>query len=87
MDPATKHEAYIRLLRELPTGLSEWAVHPSLGNDETRALEPGSWRVRRADLDFVTSPDARRVIEEEGIILVDYRELQELWSASSHRDR
>jgi chitin disaccharide deacetylase len=82
MDPATKHEAYTRLLRKLPTGLSEWAVHPSLGNDETRALEPGSWRVRRADLDFVTSADARAVIDAEGIILVDYRALQAVWSGA-----
>ena len=84
MDPATKHEEYIRLLRELPAGLSEWAVHPSLGNDETRALEPGSWRIRKADLDFVTSADARRVIDEEGIVLVDYRALQAAWSAANH---
>ena len=83
MDPATKHDAYIRLLRELPVGLNEWAVHPSLGNDETRALEPGSWQVRRADLDFVTSPDAKRVIDEEGIILIGYRALQAIWSTAS----
>lgn len=82
MDPATKHDEYILLLRELPAGLKEWAVHPGLGNDETRALEPGSWRVRRADLDFVTSPDARRVIEEEGIALVDYHALQGTWMTS-----
>lgn len=82
MDPATKHQAYIRLLRELPAGLSEWAVHPSLGNDETRALEPGSWHVRKADLDFVTSSDARRVIGEEGIVLLDYRTLQALWAGA-----
>jgi chitin disaccharide deacetylase len=82
MDPETKHEAYIRLLRELPAGLNEWAVHPSLGNDETRALEPGSWRVRKADLDFVTSPDARRVIDEEGITLLDYGVLQAVWAGA-----
>lgn len=83
MDPATKHDAYIRLLRALPAGLNEWAVHPSLGNDETRALEPGSWRIRRADLDFVTSPDAWRVIEEEGIGLLDYRALQAVCTHAS----
>src|SRR5690606_32203193 len=81
MDPATKHDAFIRLLREMPAGLNEWAVHPSLGNDETRALEPGSWQVRKADLDFVTSPAAREVIAEEGIVLVDYRALQSVWQA------
>ena len=84
MDPATKHDDYIRLLRELPAGLSEWAVHPSLGNDETRTLEPGSWRIRKADLDFVTSADARRVIDEEGIAIISYRALQAVWSGAHH---
>ena len=68
------------LLRELPAGLSEWAVHPSLGNDEARALEPETWRIRRADYDFAVSPEAREIIEAEGIVLLDYRALQPLWA-------
>lgn len=81
LDPATKPAAYARLLRELPAGLSEWAVHPSLGNDEARALEPESWPVRRADLDFLTSPDARDILDAEGIVLLDYRALQRVWAS------
>jgi predicted glycoside hydrolase/deacetylase ChbG (UPF0249 family) len=69
-----------QLLRELPPGLSEWAVHPSLGNAEAQALEPHSWQIRKADFDFLISPEARRIVEEEGIILLDYRALQQMWS-------
>jgi len=83
MDPATKTEQYVALLREMPPGLNEWAVHPGLGNDETRALEPGSWQVRRADLDAMVSPDVRTAIEEHGITVLDYRALQAVWAAAS----
>jgi predicted glycoside hydrolase/deacetylase ChbG (UPF0249 family) len=73
---ADKAARYALLLRALPPGLSEWAVHPSLGDAEARAMEPESWRVRRADLAFLASPEARTIVEEEGIILLDYRALQ-----------
>ena len=75
---ADKAARYAQLLRELPIGLSEWAVHPSLGNAEAQALEPESWRVRKADFDFLISPEARDILEAEGIILLDYRAVQRL---------
>ena len=82
LDPATKAGRYAQLLRELPAGLSEWAVHPGLGNAELLAIEPESWRVRQTDHDFLVSPEARDVIEREGIVLLSYRPLQEVWRAS-----
>lgn len=66
-------------LYQLPIGLSEWAVHHSLDTAESRALEPDSWRVRKADLDFLTSPEARDILEAEGIVVLDYRASQRLW--------
>ncbi|TDD31478.1 ChbG/HpnK family deacetylase, partial [Nonomuraea terrae] len=39
LDLEGKAETYARLLRELPPGLSEWAVHPGLGGQEARALD------------------------------------------------
>jgi hypothetical protein len=54
------------VVRDLPVGLSEWAVHPGLGNDESQAIDPDGWRVRRTDYEFLTSPEAREVIQEEG---------------------
>ena len=66
------------MLRELPAGLSEWAVHPGLGTAEARAID-GWWAKRVADFEFLVSPEARETVEAEGIILVDYRELQAIW--------
>jgi predicted glycoside hydrolase/deacetylase ChbG (UPF0249 family) len=77
LDTADKAARYAQMLRALPVGLSEWAVHPGLGNSELRAIE-SSWRVRQTDFDFVVSQEARAILQAEGIILVDYRELQAL---------
>jgi chitin disaccharide deacetylase len=63
----------------LPVGLSEWAVHPGVGTAELRAVEP-SWLVRQTDLDFVTSQEARDILQEEGIILVDYGAVRTHWN-------
>jgi predicted glycoside hydrolase/deacetylase ChbG (UPF0249 family) len=79
LETAEKSRAYERLLRELPEGLSEWAIHPGIGNSELRAMEPITWDVRQADLDFFTSPQAREVIQMEGIAVIDYRPIQKLW--------
>ena len=79
LDPATKAARYVELLRELPAGLSEWAVHPGLSNAELRAIDPVGSSYRQADYDFFTSPQAKDVVKQEGIILMDYRTLQKIW--------
>lgn len=75
-----KHDTYVELLRRLPRGLSEWAVHPGIVNDELKAVTP-SWPARGADLEFFTSSEAKEIVREEGIVLLDYAPLQELWRA------
>ncbi|WP_406143394.1 polysaccharide deacetylase family protein [Streptomyces sp. NBC_01012] len=78
---ATEDKAarYARLLQALPIGLSEWAVHPGLGDREATTVDSG-WRVRRADHDFLTSPEAREAVEREGITVIDHRALQRVWA-------
>lgn len=81
-----KKATYIRMLRDLPEGISEWAIHPGYDTAELKALGP-SWDVRKADLDFLLAPEARQVVAEEGIIMVDYRPLQALWQAAQGHSR
>jgi predicted glycoside hydrolase/deacetylase ChbG (UPF0249 family) len=76
-----KSATYARMLRELPAGVTEWAVHPGLENAEMRTIEPESWQVRTSDFDFLMSPQARELIDREGIILLDYKQFQTLWQA------
>jgi hypothetical protein len=77
---AGKAERYVQALRSLPAGLSEWAVHPAVG-EETAAEADLGWTVRRSDHAFLSSRLARRVIEEEDIVVVDYRGLQRVWAS------
>src|SRR5262249_20143632 len=74
-----KSAHYVQLLRDLPSGLSEWAVHPALGTPEMQAIEPESWQVRQTDFDFLISQEARSIIEQEGIVLLSYQPLQKVW--------
>lgn len=80
LNTVDKSARYAQLARELPAGLSEWAVHPSLGNAESQGMEPDSWQVRKADFDFLISQEAHDILEEQGIVLSDYRAMQKLWS-------
>jgi predicted glycoside hydrolase/deacetylase ChbG (UPF0249 family) len=81
LDPVNKADRYAELLRELPAGLSEWAVHPGLDSAELLAIEPGGNQIRQTDFDFLMSEQARDIVREEGIILLDYRALQAVWKA------
>lgn len=76
-----KSATYERMLRDLPPGLSEWAVHPAHGTEAWQAIEPTGWRVRQSDHAFLTSPRAREILDQEGITVIDYRPLQEAWNA------
>jgi len=79
LDPVEKSARYARMLRELPEGLSEWAVHPGLETAELIAIEHDSRHVRQTDFDFLVSQEAKDIVEEEGIVLLDYRSLQIVW--------
>jgi predicted glycoside hydrolase/deacetylase ChbG (UPF0249 family) len=79
VDPVDKSARYVQMLRELPAGLSEWALHPGLDSAELLAIEPECSHVRQTDSDFLMSQEAQDVVKEEGIILVDYRPLQAVW--------
>jgi YdjC-like protein len=75
-----KPARYAKLLHDLPPGLSEWAVHPGLGNKESQAVDPDGWRVRWTDYQFLTSPHASDLLQQEGIAVIDYRTIQQAWS-------
>ena len=83
IDVANKFARYAQMLRELPAGLSEWAVHPALDSPELLAIEREGNHIRQADFDFLVSPQAKEIVKEEGIILLDYRALQDVWRGNS----
>ena len=83
LDVEGKSTRYAALLRALPAGLTEWAVHPGLGSADAQAIDPDGWRVRQTDLEFLTSPWAREIVQEEGIVLISYEPLQAVWQSRS----
>jgi chitin disaccharide deacetylase len=84
LETAGKTARFVRMLRELPAGLSEWAVHPALGTAEARAID-GWWSKRAADLRFLMSRQARETVAAEGVVLLDYRPLQVIWDRNRAR--
>src|SRR5919198_1914619 len=70
---------YERMLRNLPAGLNEWVIHPAHGTDEWQRIEPTGWRIRQTDYAFLTSPQVREIVDQEGITVIDYRPLQQVW--------
>jgi len=81
VDVERKTQIYEGMLRDLPPGLSEWAVHPALATEHWKAIEH-EWRVRHRDHLFLTSERAREILAEEGIELIDYAPLQAAWRGS-----
>ncbi len=77
-----KSARFAQMLRELPTGLSEWAVHPGLDSAELLTIEPEGSHSRQMDFDFLMSPEAREIIQQEGIILLSYAPLQAVWQGA-----
>ena len=75
-----KAATYERMLRDLPAGLNEWAIHPAQDADEWQTIKPTGWRIRQTDYAFCTSPQAREIIDHEGITVIDYRPLQQVWN-------
>jgi predicted glycoside hydrolase/deacetylase ChbG (UPF0249 family) len=86
LDPVDKSARYAQMLRELPAGLSEWAVHPGLDNAELLAIDPKGKHVRQTDFDFLMSQEAKDIVKEEGIILLDYQPLQAVWRGELYYD-
>ncbi len=86
LDLDGKAARYAALLRGLPAGLSEWAVHPGLGDCQARAIDPG-WRVRHTDYEFLVSAQARQVVREEQIVITDYRQAQRTIRAQHRRQQ
>jgi predicted glycoside hydrolase/deacetylase ChbG (UPF0249 family) len=75
-----KPATYTRMLRDLPPGLNEWAVHPAHGTEQSQSIEPAGWQVRQSDHAFLSSPQAREILDREGITVIDYRPLQQAWN-------
>lgn len=75
-------EFYGNAMKNLKPGLSEMIVHLGHDDAELRAVAldhpdfGSAWRQR--DYDFVTSPEFKKILEENHIALIKWRDLQKL---------
>ncbi len=60
LETAGKTARFVELLRELPAGLSEWAVHPGLATPEAKEIDPSGWQIRHADYRVSDLPRGER---------------------------
>lgn len=72
-------EFYLTALKNLKPGVTEFVIHPGYDNDELRAAtrERPTWGAawRQRDYDFFTSEQFRKVLAEQNIKLITWREL------------
>lgn len=70
---------YIRALRSLQPGVTEFVIHTAFDNEEMRAAtrERDTWGAawRQRDFDFFTSAQFRKLLGEQNIRLISWREL------------
>jgi predicted glycoside hydrolase/deacetylase ChbG (UPF0249 family) len=65
-------DAFVAMLRTLPPGIAEVAVHPGLVDDDLRQLGGGYVKQRELELATLLDPRIREVTADEGIRLADF---------------
>lgn len=71
-----KKAQVIEFLRTMQPGLTQFIVHCTRPSETFKHIA-GSGPMRLAELEALTSPEVKKVIEEEGIILTTWRELKQ----------
>ena len=75
-------EFYLNTLASLKPGISEIIVHLGYDNAELQAVtvnhEPWGSAWRQRDYEVVNSPEFKKALQDNHIILVKYRDLQKL---------
>jgi predicted glycoside hydrolase/deacetylase ChbG (UPF0249 family) len=68
-------EIFQSLLSRLPEGTWEFVSHPGYSDAELDAIQTRLRHSRQKELEILTSPGVRELIEKRGIQLISYREL------------
>lgn len=76
------NDFYINALKNLQPGVTEFVIHLAYDDDEMKAAtrERATWGAawRQRDYDFFTSPEFKKLLEQQKIKLVTWREIGKL---------
>ncbi len=71
-------EFWTKIIKNLKPGITELYIHATVLGDESRSITYSSETRGKEYECFVKDPDIRKLIEDEGIIMIGYRPLLEL---------
>jgi hypothetical protein len=77
--PEKWREFYLTALKNLQPGVTEFVIHPGFDDEELRAAtrERSTWGSawRQRDYDFFVSEEFRKILAQQNIKLITWREL------------
>jgi chitin disaccharide deacetylase len=76
-EPKDRLEQTIRVLNDLPSGITHFYTHPSKDTPELRAITP-DWRSRVGDYQTFLSADMARFLKNSNLQVIGYRKIKEL---------
>jgi len=80
--PAKWNDFYVQTLKNLQPGVTEFIIHLAYDDEEMHAMtrERDTWGAawRQRDFDFFTSAEFRRLLQQQNIKLITWRELGKL---------
>jgi predicted glycoside hydrolase/deacetylase ChbG (UPF0249 family) len=71
---AAKKQAFLKLIDELPPGLTQIAVLPAVESDALKRIVP-NWQERVWNAELLADDDVKRALGAERIVITDWREI------------
>jgi predicted glycoside hydrolase/deacetylase ChbG (UPF0249 family) len=69
-----KKQGFLALIRELPPGLTQIALHPAAESEALKRIMP-DWQQRVWDARLMGDDDVRAALSPDGVVLTDWREI------------
>ena len=70
-------QTILKIWTDWPDGVTETFVHPAKETDELKSIV-GSWQDRVWEYTLMNDPETHRILKENGITLISYRDLIEM---------